>query len=236
MSVRYILSDIEGTTTSITFVHDVLFPYSRQALPAFVRAQREQPEVREALALVRKTCQDEGVPLRDDDVEGAIAALLEWIAIDRKHPGLKRLQGLIWQDGYEKGDFTAHIYEDVVPRLRAWKQGGLGLGIYSSGSVLAQKLLFGHTSEGDLTPLFSHFFDTAVGPKKDVASYRAIQKELGIEASAILFLSDIEAELDAAKAAGMATTQLVRPGTLPSQRHPTASSFADIRLEREAKV
>lgn len=230
MTIRYVLSDIEGTTTSITFVHDVLFPYSREALPDFVRSQWSHDDVQGYAAMVLKTAREENLPLHDDDKEAVIAILMKWIAEDRKHPGLKGLQGLVWKDGYQRGAFTAHVYEDVVPNLRSWKKSGLRLGIYSSGSVLAQKLLFGHTHEGDLTPLFSHFFDTAVGGKKEIGSYQAIQKELGLAAREILFLSDIEAELDAAKAAGFVTTQLVRPGTRPSAKHRTATTFHDVTI------
>lgn len=230
MTIRYVLTDIEGTTTSITFVHDVLFPYSRQALPAFLKEHWNENAVQEYVGMVLATCREESRPLSADDPDSIVATLISWIEEDRKHPGLKGLQGLVWKDGYQKGAFKAHVYDDVAPNLKAWKKRGLRLGVYSSGSALAQKLLFSHTMTGDLTPLFSDFFDTAVGAKREPSSYEAIQKKIGLPPSDILFLSDVEEELDAAKAIGFATTQLVRPGTTPSQRHLCASTFHNIPI------
>lgn len=225
--VRYILTDIEGTTTSISFVHDVLFPYSSAHLPQWVRDHADEDRVQAALAQVRDTASRE-MGLEEPRLNECIGLLMQWIAEDRKHSALKALQGYIWKEGYTSGAFTSHIYPDVAPALERWKRAGLTMGVYSSGSVDAQILLFGHTSEGDLKPYFSDYFDTAVGHKREQKSYENICTALGNAAGEILFLSDVPEELDAAKAAGMQTIQLIRPGTVPTDRHPTAASFLEI--------
>lgn len=224
--MQFILTDIEGTTTDINFVHKILFPYSFENLPGFVRANLQDPSVVQALEQTRQTLLEEGLPA--ESTEDLINGLLSWITADRKHPALKLLQGLIWKLGYDSGGFKGHVYPDVVPALERWKQLGIPMGIYSSGSVGAQKLLFGHSEYGDLNGFFSHNFDTAVGHKRGVTSYQNIATQLGIAPSEILFLSDIEEELDAAKAAGMQCLQLLRPGTIPSMRHAGVGSFAEI--------
>ncbi len=225
MAIQVILTDIEGTTSSISFVHDVLFPYAAKHLPDFVRRHRSEAAVAAALAA---TCRDAG--LADGDVEGAIRTLLAWIAEDRKATPLKDLQGLVWKDGYASGAYRAHVYPEVSARLAGWRALGLKLYVYSSGSIAAQKLLFGHSEAGDLTPLFSGYFDTTSGGKREAQSYRNITAAIGVAAPEILFLSDIEAELDAARAAGMKTTWLRRDlSTLPeSSSHPVALNFDQI--------
>ncbi len=234
MMIRYILTDIEGTTTDIAFVHQVLFPYAAQHLPAFVQAHMAaDPVVRDCIYEAQQTLSlEEGIT---PDLDQTVAALLHWIRIDRKHPALKRLQGLIWREGYETGGFRGHVYPDVVPQLRQWRAQGLGIGIYSSGSVAAQRLLFGYSEEGDLTHLFDHYFDTTVGHKREETSYQNIAKVLNLNPKQILFLSDVEAELDAAQAVGMHTLQLLRPGTAASTRHATATDFYSIDVERIIK-
>mgnify|MGYP002721179644 FL=1 len=149
---------------------------------------------------------------------------------DEKITALKNIQGEIWAQGYAKGELTGEIYEDVPPALRRWMRAGLRLYVYSSGSVPAQKLLFRHTPEGDLTPLFQSYFDTTIGPKRESDSYRAIARAIGGAPEEALFLSDVEAELDAAAAAGLATCQLVRPQdeTKPSAKHKTAVDFNNV--------
>lgn len=224
--MQFILTDIEGTTTDINFVHQILFPYAAEKLPEFVRANLYDPQVASALAQTNATLQAEGLPTETTD--DLIQGLLSWIEADRKHPALKTLQGLIWAEGYVSGRFKGHIYPDVVPALEAWKQQGLRMGVYSSGSVAAQKLLFGYSTYGDLNSFFEANFDTAVGHKREVTSYQNIATQLALPPSEILFLSDIEAELDAAKEAGMQCLQLLRPGTIPSMRHEGAGSFAEI--------
>jgi enolase-phosphatase E1 len=219
---RAVLTDIEGTTSSLSFVKDVLFPYSRAHLPDFVRAHRTDPDVRKIL--------DDVLTGDGPDDESAIAELIRWIDQDRKATPLKSLQGMIWETGYRNGDFTGHVYGDAVAALRDWHARGIPLYVYSSGSVKAQQLLFGHSDAGDLTPLFSGYFDTAVGGKKEAASYRRIAESIGLPPGDILFLSDIKEELDAARAAGFATYWLVRAGAGDGTSHPVARDFTEIEL------
>ena len=224
-----ILTDIEGTTGSISFVRDVLFPYARAALPGFVRARGDEPKVR---ALLDQVATEHGAMCDDAMI---VETLQGWIDQDRKHTVLKALQGMIWEDGYRDGDFTAHIYPDVAPALQAWHAAGHALAVYSSGSVPAQKLFFGHSDTGDLLPLFDHFFDTEVGHKRDADSYRLIADRLGRSPGDIVFLSDVIAELDAARKAGMRTVLLDRREDYPEPRrgeaangHARVESFAEI--------
>lgn len=226
--VRFILLDIEGTTTDIHFVHQVLFPYSAERLPAYVQAHQADLAVRVALQSVKDTVfQEEHRTIQDDE---SIPVLMGWIQQDRKHTALKQLQGLIWKDGFEKGHYQGHVYDDVPQALRNWQRQGIGLGIYSSGSVQAQKLLFGYSVCGDLTPFFSHYFDTTVGGKKEVASYSNIVAALDLPPLEVLFLSDVEAELDAARLAGLRTIQLLREGTVPSEKHENVRNLLSIEL------
>jgi enolase-phosphatase E1 len=220
-----ILTDIEGTTTSLSFVKDVLFPYARERLAAFIRQHAQDAAVYRELNAVRHLI---GKDLSDAQV---IEQLLRWIDEDKKITPLKSLQGMIWEDGYRKGDLKGHVYEDAVRRLRQWKQAGRRLYVFSSGSVQAQKLLFAHTDYGDLTPLFSGYFDTNIGNKRETASYRKIADAIGLPPAEVLFLSDIKEELDAARAAGMQVTWLVRDGVPdPGATHRQVRSFDEIRL------
>ncbi|UXI67100.1 acireductone synthase [Tahibacter amnicola] len=204
--IRAIVTDIEGTTSSISFVKDVLFPYAAEHLPAFVASHGDKPDVKTWLDA---TARDAGLDPAD---RGAIVAtLLAWIREDRKATPLKALQGMIWADGYESGAYRAHMYPEVAKQLRDWKASGLPLYVYSSGSVAAQKLFFRYSEAGDLTPLFDGYFDTEIGGKREAGSYARIAEAIGVEAKAILFLSDIAEELDAARAAGLQTTWLCRP-------------------------
>lgn len=223
MALRYILLDIEGTVSPIPFVHKVLFPYSRRRLKDFVQSHAGDPTVQSSLSATQATAlaEDQQVLTADETID----RLLHWIDTDRKHPALKALQGLIWREGYESGEFTSDIYADVYPVLAAWKERGLQLGIYSSGSVQAQLLLFKYTDRGDMTPLFSHHFDTAVGGKREAGAYRQILAQLSLAASDVLFLSDIAAELEAAAAVGIQTIQLVRPGTCAAPGQRTAADL-----------
>ena len=224
-AVRAILTDIEGTTSSISFVKDVLFPYARERMAGFVASHAGNDDVRQALDEVSR---EVGRPLSDGE---AVEQLERWIDEDRKITPLKALQGMIWEAGYQDGDFHGHMYPDAVEGLRRWHARGLKLYVYSSGSVYAQKLLFGHTEFGDLTPLFDGYFDTRVGAKGDAASYRAIAEHIGLPPGQVLFLSDITTELDAAQSAGMRTTQLLRDATVPHSAHAAATQFDDIRLD-----
>ena len=169
---RPILTDIEGTTSSISFVKDVLFPYARRVLPDWVRAHAHEPEVR---AWLDRAAADAGGVCDDRMI---VEVLQGWIDEDRKHPALKALQGMIWAEGYARGEYRAHIYDDAVQSLRRWHAQGHPLYVYSSGSVAAQKLLFGHSTAGDLTCLFSGFFDTAVGGKREARSYQNVLASL----------------------------------------------------------
>jgi enolase-phosphatase E1 len=227
MPIRAIVTDIEGTTSSISFVHDVLFPYARDHLPAFVREHAGEPDVRHWLT---EAAREGGVGA--DDLEAIIALLVGWIDADRKATPLKALQGMIWKRGYAEGAYRAHVYAEVPARLRTWHEAGIALYIYSSGSVPAQKLLFGHSEAGDLTPLLRGYFDTETGPKREAGSYQRITEQVGVPAGDILFLSDVTAELDAAREAGMQTMLLCRPpGTCPEDaKHPCVSDFDQIEV------
>ncbi len=221
--MRAIVTDIEGTTSSISFVHEVLFPYAREHMARFIAENGNDPVVREQLTAVS---QEVGHTLSD---EQAIQQLIEWIDQDKKITPLKVLQGLIWQDGYVQGDYQGHVYQDAYECLKAWHDDGIALYVYSSGSVKAQQLLFSHTPFGDMTPLFKGYFDTRIGGKREASSYQAIVQEIGIPAEQILFLSDIVEELDAAAAAGMATVLLNRDGQLTNNiTHCVAETFSQI--------
>lgn len=224
--IRAVLTDIEGTTSSLSFVKDVLFPYARRHIGDFVRTHADEPQVAASLRECRELMDEPRA-----DIEAIVTQLLQWIDEDRKITPLKALQGLVWEHGYAAGDFTGHIYEDAVAALRAWHARRIGLYVYSSGSVHAQKLLFGHTAAGDLTPLFSGYYDTRIGAKADPVSYRRIAEDIGLEPEAILFLSDIQAELDAAHTTGMQTWQLVREGALRADApHRQARDFNEVEL------
>jgi enolase-phosphatase E1 len=209
--IRAIVTDIEGTTSSISFVKDVLFPYARKRLPAFIVTHADKPEVQHWLHDAAKQAD-----LISASQQEIIELLQRWIDEDRKATPLKALQGMIWKEGYVNGEFRAHVYTDVAPKLNEWKKQGVDLYVYSSGSVAAQKLLFSHSEAGDLTPLFSGYFDTETGPKRETESYRRIIAAIGRPAADILFLSDVVEELDAAQRAGMQTILLTRPpGSCP---------------------
>ncbi|OAI18869.1 MULTISPECIES: acireductone synthase [Methylomonas] len=222
--IEAIVTDIEGTTSSLSFVKEVLFPYARTHLADYVASHADEPQVRTLL--------DDAAQLMGGTPDRAaiVEQLRAWIDADQKITPLKSLQGLIWLDGYRNGDFTGHIYEDAVRNLKAWHAQGYQLYVYSSGSVQAQKLLFGHSDFGDLTPLFSGYFDTHIGGKREAESYRRIAAALGLPSDRILFLSDIREELDAAREAGMATRWLVREQVPnPDAEHPQVADFDAVR-------
>jgi len=227
--IEVVLLDIEGTTTPIAFVHEVLFPYSRERLAAWFAARSAaDPQVREILQALQREAQGSGSapPLT---VDAAVARLLDYIAADRKSPALKLVQGLIWESGYASGDLRSPVYDDVPPALARWTEAGLGVGIYSSGSVLAQKLLFRHSTAGDLTPWLRWHFDTAVGAKIERASYARIAEALRLVPAAVVFVSDVVRELDAARDAGMHAILCVRPpAAVPAASSPIVQSFDEI--------
>ena len=207
--IRAIVTDIEGTTSSISFVKDVLFPYARKQIPAFVRKNEKQ-----VIGLLDEVRAFEKNPkLSTDEV---IATLQRWIDEDQKITPLKVLQGMIWQTGYAAGDFKGHIYDDALEGLQRWHAAGIKLYVYSSGSVPAQKLLFGYTPRGDLTPLLSGYFDTATGPKLEAESYRKIASQINASPNTILFLSDNPQEINAATEAGMETILVDRENNSPN--------------------
>jgi enolase-phosphatase E1 len=194
---KAVLTDIEGTTSSIAFVTDTLFPYAKANLRDFVT---RNPEV-SAPWLDAVRAEEPGDP---------VDTLLRWIDEDRKATPLKTLQGLIWAEGYADGTLKGHVYRDAADALKRWHDAGIALHIYSSGSIAAQKLIFGHSNEGDLTPLFSGYFDTTSGPKKEAESYRTIARAIGEAPGDILFLSDNIQEIDAAREAGMQAIHIDR--------------------------
>lgn len=220
MPPKLVLTDIEGTTTAIAFVHNTLFPFVAQALPEFLERHQDVPEVAAVLADVAAA----------EPARPPLATLQGWMARDAKVTPLKALQGIMWRQGYADGRLRGHLWPDVAPALRAWHAAGTRLAVYSSGSEEAQRLLFGFSEAGDLAPLFDGFFDTRMGMKREVASYLRIAAELGLPPADILFLSDVAEELDAAGDAGMRCCQLVRPedGTKPGTRHPRARDFTEV--------
>ena len=232
--IRVVLLDIEGTTTPIAFVHERLFGFVRSHLDAFLASKWNLPAVQEAvedLAAERSHDRDaDGLPAWPDDApmhaQEAVATYARWLMErDRKSPGLKALQGLIWQDAYLAGELRGEVFSDVPRAMQRWREQGKRIAIYSSGSVLAQQLLFSSTPAGDLTPLIDAFFDTAVGSKKHADSYRAISASLGCQPADILFLSDVTAELSAATLAGCSVRLCMRPGNTPQ---PDADRFEQL--------
>ena len=217
MDARAILLDIEGTTTPIAFVYDVLFPYARAHAAAYLR---ENPDS-EAIDLLQQEWHSDS----KDGAPADLSSYVEWLMDrDRKSPGLKRLQGLVWQRGYRDGELKGEVYDDVPPALEAWRARGIRLAIYSSGSVLAQRLLFSSTRFGDLTRLLSNYFDTSSGAKTSADSYRRIAASLECSPDDTLFVSDSASELDAARSAGCQVALCVRPG------NPTAETHEGIRV------
>lgn len=223
-SIKFILTDIEGTTTSVSFVYDVLFPYFREHVAELFSIS--SIEVANAFHDARLLHEQEtGISGLDD------AALLDlifsWSLDDRKVTPLKTLQGILWKNAYESGDIQAHVYDDVPLALSKWSTAGIQLAVFSSGSIAAQKLLFKYTNQGDLSSFFSAYFDTTSGSKSDAGTYSIIAEKLGCEPKEILFLSDIQKELVAATTAGFDTIQLVRPGNFATW-HRAVNDFSQI--------
>lgn len=204
-AIKAIVTDIEGTTSSISFVRDVLFPYARAALPKFIEDNHSKLEVSLYIKRIAEQTQ-----ISANDLDSIINTLITWIDHDVKNTNLKALQGMIWVDGYLNGTYAAPVYEDAYTQLLQWQQAGIPLYVYSSGSVPAQKLFFKHSQKGDLTVLFSDYFDTEMGGKRSASSYSAIAEHIKIPAENILFLSDIVEELDAAREAGWQTILIDR--------------------------
>ena len=228
--MRAMLLDIEGTTTPIAFVHEVLFSYARTHAKNFLSANSDSEEVQADIALLRE---EHAEDVRNDrNPPPLVEDYVEWlIALDRKSTGLKSLQGTIWRKGYLEGSLKSQVYPDVAPAMERWHVAGLSINIFSSGSVLAQQLLFAHTEAGDLTQFIDHYFDTNVGKKAEAESYRRIAATLTLPANEIVFISDVVSELEAANEAGMKTLLSLRPGN-PAQDSPerfkTIRSFDEI--------
>jgi enolase-phosphatase E1 len=228
---RGILLDIEGTTSSIKFVYEVLFPFARTYLEDYLRQHWDEAPVAQARAQIAR---DAGTTF-PPDIEHGLAPLckevLRQMDADLKLTGLKELQGLIWQQGYDSGLLTSHVYPDVPDALRRWAEQGLDVRIYSSGSVGAQRVFFANTDAGNLLPLLRGHYDTTVGPKRAAKSYQMIAADMNLPPAEILFLSDVLAEVDAAAAAGMRTGLVVRPGNAPvvgQHSHPVLADFGQI--------
>jgi enolase-phosphatase E1 len=253
--IEFVLLDIEGTTTPITFVHDVLFPYARARVRSYLeQTAPSNPEIRQIVEDLRAELPASGFPLpaggpepnvgspelaadsgqleaRGGKLEADIVSFVYWLMDrDRKSGPLKALQGRIWEQGYATGALKGEVYHDVPEAFVRWTTGGMRIGIYSSGSVLAQKLLFANSTAGDLSRFLSGYFDTGVGAKRETDSYRRIVEALGVQPSKALFVSDVVEELDAAREAGLQTRLCVRtPGPLPaSSPHDTVESFDSI--------
>ena len=243
-SGRGILLDIEGTTSSVSFVYDVMFPYVRKHLTFEVFSNWLEPEYIEAFHAIAKDAGHESLdawlkqhkltrenPLRAAEI--VCKEVTRQMDADVKATGLKQLQGLIWKSGFESGELKAHVYDDVPPALAAWTAAGKDVRIYSSGSVQAQQLFFGHTIAGNLLGRFRGYYDTTTGPKKDADSYRKIAGDFKLPLAEILFLSDIVAELDAARTTGMQTALCVRPGNAVNQ---VSSGQPHLQIENFAQV
>lgn len=223
--IRHIVLDIEGTTTPIAFVHEVLFSYARSQVRNYLAVHFDSDETPADLAQLREEHsadmkQHRQPPAlvntgRDDEIDSLVAYINWLIGKDRKSTGLKSLQGKIWRQGYRDGTLKAELFPDVAPALQGWRRAGLKISIFSSGSTLAQELLFAHTEAGDLSEFIDNYFDTTTGSKTAVDSYRQIASALCVPAQEILFVSDVVAELDAASAAGLQTLLCVRPGNPP---------------------
>jgi enolase-phosphatase E1 len=242
-SVRNILLDVEGTTTPLDFVYEVLFPYARSHAQGFLEHHGALPDVRRDLHALRQENLDdtrrglEPPALANDRATESVVAYVEWlIQRDRKSTPLKSLQGRIWEEGYRSGELRSRVFEDVPPALERWHQEKRRVSVFSSGSVLAQKLLFGHTTAGDLTRYLSSYFDTTVGSKTDPASYQKIAGVLEGSALDMVFISDVTTELDAAKAAGLQTLLCLRPGNRPqpTNTYQSIRSFAEIGASNES--
>ncbi len=239
-SGRGILLDIEGTTSSVSFVYDVMFPFVRRELDQYLRVNWGSPALNEVCDLIAKDvgyesfdawCGSGGEKGRDRQLIGE--EVLRLMDGDVKATGLKALQGLIWRSGFESGEMRAHVYDDVLPAIQAWNNAGCDIRIYSSGSIAAQKLFFGHTVVGNMLHLFQGHYDTTTGPKKEVESYCAIAKNFDLPPGEILFLSDVLAELEAARAAGLQTCLCKRPGNAEVEvghDQPEITGFDQIEL------
>ena len=235
--VQHYLLDIEGTVSPLAYVHEVMFPFVRIHLDAFLQTHWDEPEVTDA---VQRIVREAGgtsfmeftggatIPIALDVVKKEILRMMDH---DKKTTGLKELQGLIWQQGFASKELIAPLYSDIPVALKRWKEQGRRAWIYSSGSIDAQKLFFRHSNAGDLTGFLSGYFDTATGPKKEAGSYIKIAQKIGTQSASILFISDIADELNAARQVGMQTALAARPGNAlqpDSHGHTILESFNEL--------
>ncbi|GGP95833.1 acireductone synthase [Streptomyces roseolilacinus] len=233
-TVRAVVLDIEGTTGSASHVHDVLFPYARERFADWLAAHRGEAPWTELMEEIRTHTGDARL-----DEGGAVAALTAWSDRDVKAPPLKRVQGLIWAEGYARSTLTGHVYDDVPEALSRWRQAGIDRYVYSSGSVAAQRDWFTHSDHGDLSALLNGYFDlSSAGGKREPESYRAITRAIGVPADETVFFSDVGEELDAATAAGWRAVAVRRPGdprggAVPG--HPTVPALDDVQLHRRTR-
>lgn len=226
MTIKAIITDIEGTMTDIAFVHRILFPFSRKVMPQFINQNRTHPLVELELNRIRRHINQPNASL-----ETVINQLIAWIDTDQKIPALKQLQGFIWKSGFENGEYTGHIYPDAHENFTQWIKSGIKLYIYSSGSAQAQQLLCKYSDFGDIRAMFSGYFDTEVGPKQSPESYQTILNQLELPGEEVLFLSDVVAELDAAKACDINTILINRDNTAHEPHsHTTCQDFNQINL------
>jgi enolase-phosphatase E1 len=226
---KAILLDIEGTTTPISFVHETLFPYARARIPGFVLDNISDLKFEiDQLAAEHEADDDYDGEFRPDSPNSVSDYLKSLIDRDRKSTPLKTIQGMIWQTGYESGEIVSPVFDDIPAAFKRWKDADKTIAIYSSGSILAQQLLFRYTDCGDLTPFISNYFDTNTGPKREAKSYTDIASALETDAAELLMVSDIPAELDAARTSGLQTALSVRPGNAPIEadiNHRVVESF-----------
>jgi enolase-phosphatase E1 len=260
-SGRHILLDVEGTTSSVSYVYDVLFPYARKQLRSFLSQHWKEEKIQRACEQIAKDagaasllewCAADSSQLNsrsnrtdidnieiDENIYRVEAEVTRQMDRDAKLTGLKELQGLIWTDGYNAGELRSHVYEDVAPALKTWRDAGLDVRIYSSGSVTAQKMFFANSEAGNLVPYLDGHYDTQIGPKRASASYNAIASDIGAPTEEILVLSDVVEELKAASDAGMKAVLVVRPGNAPAQEGhglPLLRSFSEITINSRASV
>ena len=241
-TITTIILDIEGTTCPVDYVTGVLFPYASKAAGAYLENMRGNHEIHELVAEILKAWENdparEAKELRANRAEDPIEAAepyLQWlIKNDRKLTPLKTLQGKIWDEGYKRGDLVAPIFDDVAPTLRAWNKQSITISSYSSGSIQAQKLLYQYSTDGDLRPLFSHWFDTTTGNKKEATSYANICAAMDREPCEVLFVSDVTEELVAAQKIGMKTRFSKRKGNPEQSSGPFQSieALSEISLNR----
>ncbi len=231
--IRGILLDIEGTTTPIDFVYGTLFPYVREQLADFLKNNSSDPEVRQIVrALKIEHESDTRSNLMTPHWSDQPIEYINWLMDqDRKITPLKALQGRIWLEGYQSGRIQGQVFPDVAAALHRWYEKSFDIRIFSSGSTLAQRLLFSSTADGNLSPWIKDHFDTNIGAKIDPASYTAIACAFELKPRQILFISDVTRELDAARQSGMKTLLCMRPGNHPQVMHDhrAISSFEEIQ-------